>query len=273
MTDGAGEASPCVSVVVVAWNAGPDLYRCLESVHRFPGPEPMEVILVDNGSRDGSVRGTLNAFPDTRLIHNSSNRGVAAARNQGLAVARGAAILLLDADARVTDGAISTLWGVLEREGDVGLVGPRLEYPTGRLQLSARAYPRVRSLVYARPPFSRFFTDHWAVREHHLADWDHETTAEVDYVLGACQLIRAEALRQVGFLDEGIFYGPEDADFCLRLHAAGWRVLYEPSARVIHRYRRMTVQAPLSRQGRALIRGYARLFVRHRRRLVARRLP
>ena len=268
-----GDPPPRLSVVIAAWNAGDDLYACLESLHEFPGPQPTEVILVDNGSQDGSVQRALEAFPGTRLIRNPTNRGVARARNQGLRAARAPAILLLDADTRVTAGAIATLCDILDREPDVGLVGPRLEYPDGRLQLSARAYPRLRSLVFARPPFSKLLPDHWTVREHHLADWDHSTSAEVDYVLGACQLIRSEALRQVGLLDERIFYGPEDADFCLRLHAAGWRILYEPAARVVHRYRRMTVRAPLSRQARALVLGYARLFVRHRRRRVRRRLP
>ena len=135
----------------------------------------------------------------------------------------------------------------------------------------ATALPLYAVTVAGRPPLSCVLGRHWTVREHQLLDWDHATRADVDYVLGACQLVRAEAL--VGVLDEAIFYGPEDEDLCLRLHEAGWRVLYEPAAVVVHRYRRMTVRAPLSRQGRALVRGYARLFVRHRKRSVPRRIP
>ena len=264
---------PRLSVVIAAWNAGEDLLRALDSLEAFPGPSPMEVLVVDNGSTDGSVQRATRVHPLVRVVRNESNRGVARARNQGLALARAPMILLLDADARVTAGALTRLCRTLEEHEDAGLVGPRLEYPDGGLQHSARAFPRLRSLLFGRPPLSCVLGRHWTVREHQLLDWDHATRADVDYVLGACQLVRAEALASVGVLDEAIFYGPEDADLSLRLHGAGWRVLYEPAAVVVHRYRLMTVRAPLSRQGRALVRGHARLFVRHRKRSVPRRIP
>jgi GT2 family glycosyltransferase len=194
------------------------------------------VIVVDNGSRDGTVE-MLAQRSDVVTITNPTNRGVAPGRNQGLRAARGEFVALLDVDTVAAPGSFATLVGRLRVAPDVGLVGPKLVDPDGGLQYSCRRFPTLVDKVCRRLParFGRALVD-----DVELRWWDHAGVREVDYVIGACQVIRRTALDEVGLLDERIFYGPEDVDLCLRMHRAGWRVEYVPDAVVMHLERRLT---------------------------------
>ena len=240
---------PALSIVVVTWNSRALLERCLAALPAATAGLATEVIVVDNGSRDGTAElldaavrsdGAAPGVAGPRelvVIRNGTNRGVAPARNQGLRRARGALVALLDVDTVPAPGAFVVLADELRRVPRAGLVGPKLVGVDGALQYSCRRFPSLLDKIGRRLPdrLGRALTE-----DVELRSWDHGSVRAVDYVIGACQVMRAAALAEVGLLDERIFYGPEDVDLCLRLQRAGWTVLYVPSAVVMHLERRVT---------------------------------
>ena len=225
-----------VSIVILTWNSRALLAACLAALPAAVASLATEVIVVDNGSRDGTAE-LLAGRKDVVTITNAENRGVAPARNQGMRRARGEFVALLDVDTVAQPGAFATLAARLHAAPRVGLVGPKLVGADGELQYSCRRFPTLVDKLLRRLParFGRAVAD-----DVELRWWDHAGVREVDYVIGACQLIRRSALDEVGLLDEHIFYGPEDVDLCLRMHRAGWQVEYVPEAVVMHLERRIT---------------------------------
>ncbi len=229
-------SEPSLSIVILTWNSRALLEDCLAALPAATAPLAVETIVVDNGSGDDT--GVLLARrSDLVVVQNPRNRGVAPGRNQGLRLARGEFLALLDVDTVPAPGAFATLVGELRGSPDVGLVGPKLVGLDGALQYSCRRFPTLLDKLARRLPerFGRTLTD-----DVELRAWDHANVRDVDYVIGACQVMRRAALHEVGLLDERIFYGPEDVDLCLRMHRAGWRVVYVPQAVVAHLERRVT---------------------------------
>ena len=232
-----------LSIIVLTWNSASFIPDCFRSLERAVQGIGHEIIVVDNGSRDDGLRLLCSIVQRARVIRNTTNRGVAAARNQGLAAAIGRYLWLLDVDTRFLDGDMKALIRFMDRNRDVGLAGCRLVYLDGSTQRSCRKFPTVTSKLCRRLQGPRL--GRWQAAE----DYDPETASvqEVDYVIGAYQLIRREAFQAIGYLDEGIFYGPEDVDYCLRLWKGGWRVIYYPHVSVLHYEQRITQRHLLSR--------------------------
>jgi len=248
---------PDVTFIVIAFDVRQDVLDCLGSIEQHSQGVSTETILVDNGSRDGTAAAVAAAFPDAAIVRLERNEGLAA-RNHGLRRATGRLRMFLDSDALLTPGALPELVRLLAGDPDIGLVGPRLVYPDGSLQLSCRRYPPPLLPLLRRSPFSRFFEDSPTVRRHLMADDPHDSTREVEYVLGACQLFTAEAQAAAGEIDARMFFGPDDADWCFRIRTAGLKVVYHPGATVIHRYRRTSKERPLSRIAFEQLRAYLR---------------
>ena len=251
-----------VSVVILTWNSVPEIETCLASL-----PDGLtvshEVIVVDNGSRDQTVSVLKTRFPHVSIIANQYNRGVAPARNQGLRCARGEYVLILDDDTIIHLNALDRLVQVLDSQPQVGLCGPKLIDANGQLCLSCRLFPTLLDKLGRRFPSVLTRKAARRVELAELADWAHDTLRPVDYVIGACQLIRRRALDEVGLLDERIFYGPEDVDLCVRMHQAGWQVVYQPAAVVTHAEQRIA-RSVFSRLGWKHLRGLAYYFWKHR---------
>lgn len=248
------------SVVILSWNSTEVLADCLASLpHGFSSPS-YEVIVIDNGTRTLPPAALRFLFPWMQLVVNRKNRGVAPARNQGMRLTRGQYVILLDDDTLVKPAAFDCLLVYMDTHPEVGLCGPKLVDAQGDLQLSCRLFPTLGDKLARRFPFA--FTRQIS-REVELADWDHRSVRDVDYVIGACQVIRRAALMEVGFLDERILYGPEDVDLCLRMRQAGWRVVYNPDAVVVHQERR-AARSAWSRLGWRHLRGLLYYFGKHR---------
>jgi GT2 family glycosyltransferase len=228
--------APVLSIIILTWNSRAMLEACLAALPAAIAGLAIETIVVDNGSRDGTDE-LLTGRPEVLLIRNARNRGVAAGRNQGLRAARGEFVALLDVDTEPAPGAFAVLVEHLRAAPEVALVGPKLLGGDGGLQYSCRRFPTLVDKLLRRLPerWGRSVAD-----DVELRWWDHASVRDVDYVIGACQVIRRTAFAEVGLLDERIFYGPEDVDLCLRLHRAGWRVQYVPHAVVVHLERRVT---------------------------------
>ena len=224
-----------LSVVIVNWNAREYLGPCLRSVYEETTGLNMEICLVDNASDDDSVTLVRAEFPLVHIIQNAKNVGFAGASNQGLRWARGRHVVLLNPDTVITGRALERLSAFLDEHPRAGVVGPQLVSPEGRVQGGAAGYDPSPCTVFNYQFFlfrlaPRRFRGLWLARSRY-AD---PTPIAVDWVAGACLMARAEAVRQVGGLDEGYFMYAEDVAWCNKMRAAGWEVYCLPAARVIH---------------------------------------
>jgi len=227
---------PDYAVVVLTWNSRRHLEGCLGSLPAA-ADRSLQLVVVDNGSTDGTAAAVLELASHAEVIRNETNRGVAAGRNQGLAAVRAPYAVLLDVDTVVEPGALGRLLDHLDAEPEVGLCGPRLVLPDGSTQPSCQLFPTMRDKLVRQLPRR---VGAGFLREIELGDWDHVGRRDVDYVVGACQAVRMSALREVGWLDERIFYGPEDIDLCLRMQLLGHRVSYLGDAVVHHECQQVT---------------------------------
>lgn len=255
---------PVVTIVIVAHSVRGELERCLGSIAAHAGL-PVRTILVDNASTDGTQAWVREAHPEVELVELPENVGVAA-RDHGLRRSGSPYTMFLDSDAALTEGALPALVAALEEHEGWGLLGPRLAYDDGDLQLSTRRYPPLTLPLLRRPPLSRFFEDGATVRRHLMADDDHTRTRPVLYVLGACQLFRTSLARIAGPFDDRVFLGWDDADWCFRIRDAGGEIVYFPEATVIHSYRRLTSRKPVSRAAWRQLKAHAYFQWRYRRR-------
>jgi len=247
------------TVIILTWNSRQHVAACVESLREAAPGYRGDLIVIDNGSEDGTPDIVRRLAPASRLVQNQVNRGVAAARNQGLALARSPVSIILDVDTVVMPGAFARLLRFLEETPSVGVCGPRLVLPDQSIQPSCQLFPTVIDKIVRQLPAR--LGERW-LREVELADWDHTGVRDIDYVVGACQAIRMSALYSVGWLDERIFYGPEDVDLCLRMRLRGWRVTYLGDAIVRHECQRVT-RRRLNALTVRHIRGLAHLYRTH----------
>jgi N-acetylglucosaminyl-diphospho-decaprenol L-rhamnosyltransferase len=226
-------AKPRVSVVVVNYNAGDHLARCVASVFEAAGSEPADVVVVDNASRDGSAETVARAFPEVRVLRNPDNRGFATAANQGIQATTTPLVLLLNPDAEITAGTLGALAKVAEQWPRAGAIGVLVREPTGAVYPSARRSPGlVTGLGHAF--VGLFARDNRFTRAYTMAGWDRTTEREVDWVSGSAVLLRRQALDQVHGFDPAYFMYVEDLDLCTRLRRAGWEVRFSPEVEVVH---------------------------------------
>jgi N-acetylglucosaminyl-diphospho-decaprenol L-rhamnosyltransferase len=222
-----------LAVVVVNYNAGEYLARCVTSVVEASGGLTLDVLIVDNASRDGSARVAAAGPTQVRVIDNPTNRGLSAAWNQGARAVDAPWILFLNPDAEIRQGDLRAFVKAGERRPDVALLGPMIRNPDGTIYESGRAFPGVLQAVghaFLGPfaPGNRF------TRAYRQTSWDRSTEREVDWVSGAAMLIRRSAFEQVGAFDEAFWLYGEELDLCTRLRDAGWKVLATPELEVMH---------------------------------------
>ncbi len=254
---------PHLSIVIITWNMRRMLEDLLASILRYTEGITYELIVVDNNSGDGTAAMVRARFPEARLIENDRNRGVAAARNQAFRIAQGRYVVTLDADMVLRENSLQKLVEFMVRTPDAGIVGCKLIFPDGTVQPSARKFPTPSAFLFRRLQFLHFIRNSRTLRNHEMADWDRSDTRPVDYVIGACQLIRREAMDRVGLLDEAIFYGPEDIDYCLRMYQHGWKVYYFPHTSIVHFEQRITKKKLLSKLSWLHLKGVLYLFRKH----------
>lgn len=241
-------ADPVVTIVIVTHSVRADLQRCLASIAEHAGL-PVRTIVVDNASTDDTLAFVRASHPDVELVELARNEGTAA-RDYGLRLAESRYTMFVDSDAALTPGALPAMVAAMDEHPSWGLLGPRLVYDDGSMQLSCRRFPPLLLPVLRRPPLSRLFEQRRTVQRHLMSDFDHARTRPVLYVLGACQLFRTQTARAAGPFDMNVFWGWDDADWCFRIREAGGDVVFFAGAQVVHSYQRTTARKPLS--GRAL---------------------
>jgi N-acetylglucosaminyl-diphospho-decaprenol L-rhamnosyltransferase len=217
--------------VIVNYESGSALSRCVEGLL---GGGVTELVVVDNGSTDGSVDVLRGALPDVEVVVTGRNLGYGAAANRGVAATNAPAVLVCNPDVIVGPGALPALAAAMEADPRRALVGPLIRTAEGDRYPSARRFPSMaeaagHAAIGLFTPRNRF------TRAYHRADLEPgAATLEVDWVSGACFLVRRAAFEQVGGFDEAYFMYAEDVDLCWRLGRAGWAVAYVPAAEVTH---------------------------------------
>ncbi len=223
-----------LSIIIVSWNTRDLLRDCLASLPAAVGGLEHEILVVDNASGDGSPDLVREQFPRCELIESGGNLGFSRGNNLALPRTRGNAVLLLNPDTVCPPGSLDTLYSFLQDRPRAAVAGPLLVDRDGRPTLTWGFFPRARDhwlgfldprRVWLRGPFSR--------RVVHVPGRD-DPSAEVDYVTGACFMIRREALEQIGPLDERFFMYFEETDWCWRARQAGWQVWYCAGCEVAH---------------------------------------
>lgn len=227
-----------VSIIIVNYNSGSLTKNCIESVLSRPLPFASEIIVVDNASRDDSVFHLRSDFPEITVIANQTNLGLAGATNLGLKQAKGEYFLLLNPDIVVLDQSIEKMSDYLDTHPDIGMLGPKLISPNGALQFSCYRFYRPSTIIYRRTALGRTARGRAEVRRFLMKDFDHQTIADVDWLMGACLMVRAKTYQLIGGMDERFFLYFEDVDWCRRAWVNGWRVAYYPPATFSHYHQR-----------------------------------
>lgn len=223
-----------VSVIIVNWNTKKHLRVCLESLYSQTEGIEFEVIVVDNGSDDGSTEIVKNEFPEVVLIPNSENKGYAAANNQGIAIAKGRHILLLNSDTLVLDNVVDKVVKFADKHDKVAVVGCRILNPDKSLQPSCFMFPSILNLFLSSFYLYHLFPNNKFFGRERLSWWDWRECREVDVVAGCFMLVKREAIEQVGMMDDCYFMYFEESDWCYRFKKAGWKILFTPGAEIIH---------------------------------------
>ncbi len=235
-------SAPLVSVIIVSYNTRDVLQQCIDAVETAT-EVPHEVIVVDNGSRDGSAEAVEQRFPDAVVIR-QQNVGFGRGNNAGLQQAGGRFVLLLNSDVLVRPRCVDQLADYLLVHPEVGAVGPRLIRPNGELDLACkRGFPTPRASFFRVVGLSRLFPGSRFFNAYNLGYLDEREEHEIDAGTGACLLVRRSTIDQVGFFDPDFFMYGEDLDLCFRIKEGGWRVVYLPAAQAVHLKGQSTRQA------------------------------
>jgi len=235
-----------LSIIIVSWNVQALLRQCLESIPQATLGLTYEVIVVDNASTDNS-QNLAREFPHVRWIQNEENVGFTRANNQGIALSQGRFICFLNPDTVLHPNALVTLVQYLQAHPDVGIVGPQLQYPDGTLQPSRYRFPTLMTSLMESTPLAWAWPSNPWNRLYHYSDRSPKHTHEVDWLNGACLVVRRDVIDTVGPFDEGFFMYSEELDLCRRAKDAGWQIVYMPDALVTHYEGRSSGQVTLLR--------------------------
>jgi len=261
-----GEGEVDLSVIVLNYNCLELLRDSLRSLEAASPGLTQEVIVVDNASSDGSADMVRAEFPNVKLIANSANLGFTKGNNVGIAVAKGRHILLLNNDTTVSPGAFATALELIESNPGIGAAGLKLLNADGSLQLSCRRFPSFQQALFNRHSLlTKLFPENKFSKSYLMTDLPRDEMRDVDWVSGACLLVRREVLDEIGPLDERFFMYSEDVDFCYRVWQAGWRVTYFPQATVTHYIGQSTGRArmrPIIERHRSMYRFYKKHYSR-----------
>jgi GT2 family glycosyltransferase len=226
-----------LSVIIVNYQTREFLIACLSSIYRTCQSLNMEIIVIDNNSRDNSVRMIKGSFPSVILIENQINVGFATASNQGLRIMGGDYALLLNPDTEVISNTLQKMLEFMKHYKRAGILGCRITDKNGNIQRSA--FPPASSFgeindILTRFRLERILPARLTYRRYHDLLSNSGKPFKVGWVTGACLMIRKETIADVGLLDENLFLFSEDADWCIRANKKGWEIMCHPAVSVIH---------------------------------------
>jgi len=223
-----------ISIIIVSWNSSREIVACIDSIYA-QNHVPCEVIVIDNASSDNTIELIKNYEKKLRFISNNHNLGFAQATNQGLALAAGNYILLLNPDTILQPEALHIMASFMESSPTVGALGPQLLNADGTIQPSCREFPRPAHFIWEFTGLARLFPSHPVFGSWRMGCFDHQSRREVDQPMGACLMVRKTAIDQIGPMDNIRFpMFLNEVDWCFRLRQSGWKIFFLPRARVTH---------------------------------------
>jgi GT2 family glycosyltransferase len=226
--------APDVSVLIVSWNTRDMLRDCLRSILNQTGQASLEVIVVDNASGDGSAAMVKTEFPQVILIENSRNRGFAAANNQGISIAIGRYILLLNSDTIILNNAITKTLAFADSHPEAAVVGCRVLNPNLTLQRTCFMFPSLLNMLLSTTYMYKLFPRNRFFGRERMTWWNRDDVKDVDVVTGCYMLAHHKAIDEIGMMDERFFMYGEETDWCYRFKKAGWKILFTPDAEIVH---------------------------------------
>ena len=250
-----------ICFVILTWNSASYIQNCLRSVLALTGFET-EILVVDNGSSDGTVE-KIKALGITPIAL-GENKGTTYSRNLAIKKRSGDAdfVCVLDSDTQINQTAIELLCAALEENSGAAICGPYMENLSGQFQVSCKRFPTAAIKLLKGLPIKSANLKGEAKERYEISDFTK--TYEVDYLISACWMIKAGAILKIGLLDEKIFYSPEDVDYCLRAHQAGFKVVYCPQAKIIHDTQRISKKKLVSKTNLSHVAGLCHYFKKHR---------
>lgn len=230
----AKQMKPNLSIIIVNWNAGEYLKGCVQSIYSNIGTASLEIIVIDNASTDNSLDMLKDNFPDVIVIKNDANVGFAKANNQAMKVSVGQYILLLNPDTVVLDDSFLKMIDFMDANRDAGAVGAKLMLPAGHLEAGAAGYKfslktSFEYYFFLTKLFPRIFRGLFLDQASFK-----EKPVTVDWVSGACMMLRRELLNRNILFDEDFFMYVEDVELCDRISKDGWKIYYLPLAKIVH---------------------------------------
>jgi GT2 family glycosyltransferase len=220
--------APDLSIVLVCWNNKDYLEPCLNSLYGAGLHSSFDVLVVDNGSKDGSQAMLREKFPQVRIIQNDDNLGLGKASNQGIEASNGKFVLLLNNDTIVNGSSIDAMVEFLEAHPETGAVGGRLLNPDGTVQSCYYNFSTLLEEFLVATRIGEYF------RKGYPSNITEMQVKPVDWLCSACLMLRRSALDQVGLLDESYFIYGDEVDLQYRLKEAGWKISYLPDSDTIH---------------------------------------
>ena len=233
-----------ISIVIVSYQSKGPVLNCLKSIKEAAWSGlSYELIVIDNNSQDHLGDILAWQYPEVRFFQAGANLGMGAANNLGIAAARGKYVAVLNPDTLVFSDTFRLLFDYLEAKPQVGMVGPKQFNPDRSVQTSCYRWHSLLTPLYRRTFLGSCFGQK-DLRRFLMADFDKNTVRDVDWLLGSFLFIRAAALKAVGNFDPRFFLYFEDTDLCRRFRQAGWRVVYQPAAQIIHNHSRESARTP-----------------------------
>lgn len=224
-----------IDLIIVNYNSTDCLLGCLDSVFGAIDRVQPSIYIQDNASTDNVDR-VIDRYPEVKLTKNNNNLGFARGVNAALRQSVSPYALLLNPDTCISGGLFDFVFNYMEENPSVGVLGPKILDPDGSVQGSARSFPTLLTGLFGRTSLlTKLFPNNPFSRSNILSTGHSESSPlEVDWVSGACMIVRRKAIEQVGYLDERFFMYWEDADWCRRMKERGWKVIYFPRASVVH---------------------------------------
>lgn len=224
-----------LSILIVSYNTCQLTLDAIRSIYQSVTNYSYEIIVIDNNSMDHSVEQIRHHFPEVILIQNDTNVGFSRANNQGMRIAKGRYILLLNSDTIIQPDTLQVMLNFMDQHPKVGASGCKVVLPNGRLDKACRrGFPTPSASFYYVFGFSKLFPKTPKFNQYHLSYLDPDLDYPVDCLVGAFMLVRKEVIEQVGMLDEDFFMYGEDVDWCYRIKKAGWQIYYYPKTSIVH---------------------------------------
>lgn len=223
-----------ISVVIVNWNTRELLLNCIQSILNETKSSSLEIIVVDNDSTDGSVQAVQERYPQVKAVANKDNLGFAKANNIGIRQSTGRFVCIVNSDIVALDGCLDKMREYLEQNPKIGVIGPKTITETGQLRKNCREFPSLRNTLCHALFLNRIFPNVYMFRGREMLHYDFKKPQVIEVLSGCFLMIRREALKDVGLLDETFFIYGEDFDWGKRFYSAGWNPTMYPEAKAIH---------------------------------------